>query len=284
MSAPRGVRSAFRAARSTAFYLLMLGLAFIFLAPFVWMLLASLKTNAQIFSFPPRILPSPARWGNYLRAWTAIPLGRFYLNSLFVSVIVTISQVLTSAMAAFVFARLRFPLRNALFLVYLGVMMVPTQVTVIPLFIIARNLRLTDTYAALILPFLAYPFGAFLMRQFFLTIPVDYEDAARVDGSSRLGMLFRILMPLARPALVTLAMLSFMWEWNSFFWPLIVTNTEDRYTIQVGLAMLKAQLVMDSDWSLLMTAAVISTVPVLAFFIAAQKQVVRGITLSGLKY
>jgi multiple sugar transport system permease protein len=284
MTAATGVRSAARVARSTAFYLLMVGLAFLFLAPFLWMVLASLKSNAQIFSFPPRILPSPARWGNYRRAWTAIPLGRFYLNSVFVSVIVTVSQVLTSAMAAFVFARLRFPLRNALFLVYLGVMMVPTQVTVIPLFIIARNLRLTDTYAALILPFLAYPFGAFLMRQFFLTIPVEYEDAARVDGSSRLGMLFRILMPLARPALVTLAMLSFMWEWNSFFWPLIVTSTEDRYTIQVGLAMLKAQLVMDSDWSLLMTAVVISTAPVLAFFIAAQKQVVRGITLSGLKY
>lgn len=273
-----------RATRALFYYLLMAFLAFVFLAPFLWMVLASLKTNIQLFTFPPRLIPSPARWDNYLKAWTAIPLGRFYLNSLFVSVTITISQVLTSAMAAYVFARLRFPLRNVIFLVYLGVMMVPTQVTVIPLFIVASNLHLVDTYAALILPFLAYPFGAFLMRQFFLTIPGDYEEAARMDGASRFGMLFRILFPLARPALVTLAMLSFMWEWNSFFWPLIVTNTQDRYTLQVGLAMLKAQLVMGRQWSMLMTASVISIAPVLAFFVAAQKQVVRGITLSGLKY
>ena len=276
--------TASRAIRSAAYYLVMAALAAVFLAPFLWMLLASLKTNAQIFAFPPRLLPSPARWDNYLKAWTSIPLARFYLNSIYVSAVVTASQVITSAMAAYVFARLRFPFRNGLFLIYLGVMMIPSQVTVIPLFIIVRTLRLVDTYAALILPFLAYPFGAFLMRQFFLTIPADYEDAARVDGCRRLGMLFRILFPLAKPALVTLAMLSFMWEWNSFFWPLIVTNTTDRYTIQVGLAMLKAQLAMESNWSLLMAAAVISIVPVLAFFIAAQKQVVRGITLSGLKY
>jgi multiple sugar transport system permease protein len=276
--------TAAKAARGAAYYIVMAALAAVFLAPFLWMVLASLKTTAEIFAFPPKLLPSPARWSNYLKAWTTIPLGRFYLNSIFVSSTVTAAQVLTSAMAAYVFARLRFPFRNGLFLIYLGVMMIPSQVTVIPLFLIARGMHLIDTYAALILPFLAYPFGAFLMRQFFLTIPGDFEDAARVDGCSRLGMLFRILLPLSRPALVTLAMLSFMWEWNSFFWPLIVTNTSDRYTVQVGLAMLKAELVMGRNWSLLMTAGVVSVVPVLVFFIAAQKQVVKGITMSGLKY
>jgi multiple sugar transport system permease protein len=272
------------AAKNSAYYLVMAALAFIFLAPFLWMLLASLKTNAQIFAFPPKLFPDPVKWINYRKAWTNIPFGRFYLNSLLVTTTVTASQVLTSAMAAYVFARLRFPFRNGLFLLYLGVMMIPTQVTVIPLFIILKNLGLIDTYTALILPFLAYPFGAFLMRQFFLTIPRDYEDAARVDGCHRLGMLFRVLLPLAKPALLTLAMLSFMWEWNDFFWPLIVTNTTNRYTIQVGLAMLKSQLAMESNWSTLMAAAVISITPVLIFFIVTQKYIVKGITLSGLKY
>jgi multiple sugar transport system permease protein len=205
------------ALRSAFYYLVMACLAFVFLAPFLWMLLASLKTNAQIFAFPPRFLPDPVKWNNYHKAWTNVPFGRFYLNSLFVTTIVTVSQVVTSAMAAYVFARLRFPFRNGLFLIYLGVMMIPSQVTVIPLFIIMKRLGLIDTYTALILPFLAYPFGAFMMRQFFLTIPTDYEEAARVDGCRRIGILFRILVPMARPALLTLAMLSFMWTWNDFF-------------------------------------------------------------------
>jgi multiple sugar transport system permease protein len=150
---------AWRALRSTAFYIVMAALAAVFLAPFLWMALASLKTTSQIFAFPPRLLPSPARWDNYIKAWRSIPLGRFYLNSIFVSSVVTVSQVITSAMAAYVFARLRFPFRNGLFMIYLGVMMIPSQVTVIPLFLVVRRLGLVDTYAALILPFLAYPSG-----------------------------------------------------------------------------------------------------------------------------
>ena len=244
-----GRRSAMRVAtalKRTAYWLVMAGLGFVFLAPFVWMLLASLKTNAQLFAFPPRFFPDPPQVEQLPQGVDQCPLrpvlpeqpfrhGRRDRGS----------QVITSVMAAYVFARLRFPFRNGLFLIYLGVMMIPSQVTVIPLFIIVKKLGLIDTYAALILPFLAYPFGAFMMRQFFLTIPVDYEDAARVDGCRRFGILFRVLVPMARPALLTLAMLSFMWTWNDFFWPLISTNTTDHYTIQVGLAMLKSQLAME---------------------------------------
>jgi multiple sugar transport system permease protein len=271
--------------RRTALYAALIILAAVFIGPFLWMLLASLKSTAQIFAFPPRFLPKPVIWRNYLRAWQVVPLARFYLNSILVSGVVAFSQVVTSAMAAYVFARLQFPARNLIFLIYLAVMMIPTQVTVIPLFIIVRRLGLVDTYGALILPFLAYPFGAFLLRQFFLTIPRELEDAALVDGCPRLRILVRIIAPLSRAAMVTLGLLAFMFTWNTFFWPLLVTNTSEHFTIQVGLAMLRTQLVSagDADWSLLMSATVISIVPVLIFYLFAQKQIVRGITMTGLK-
>lgn len=271
--------------RRSALYLALLLLTAVFVVPFLWMILASLKNTVQIFSFPPRILPRPAVWKNYLRIWQVFPLARFYFNSILVAGIVAFSQVVTSAMAAYVFARLSFPGRNSIFLLYLAVMMIPTQVTVIPLFIIVQRMGLVDTYGALIVPFLAYPFGAFLLRQFFLAIPRELEDAALVDGCRRLWILTRIIIPLSRPAMVTLGMLAFMFTWNSFLWPLLVTNTSDRYTIQVGLAMLRTQLVSagDANWSLLMTATVISIMPVLVFYLFAQKQIIRGITMTGLK-
>ena len=252
--------------------------------PFIWMVLASLKTNMQIFAIPPVIFPKPAMWKNYLLVWQNVPLARFYINSIFVSTTVSMAQVLTSAMAAYVFARLYFPRKNLIFLLYLGVMMIPTQVTVIPLFIIVRKLGMIDTYGALIIPFLAYPYGAFLLRQFFLSIPSDLEDAARVDGYPRLSILFRLIMPLSKPALVTLGLLTFMFTWNSFFWPLVSTNTTEHYTVQVGLAMLKDQLHMMGDWSTLMAGTVLSTIPILIFFIITQKHLIRGFTLSGLKF
>ena len=271
--------------KSFLLYLSLSALVVVFVAPFLWMILASLKNTPQIFAFPPRFFPNPVIWRNYLRAWKVIPLARFYLNSILVSGTVAFSQVVTSAMAAYVFARLYFPAKNLLFVVYLGVMMIPIQVTVIPLFIIVRRLGLIDSYGALILPFLAYPFGAFLLRQFFLTIPREIEDAAIADGCPRLRILVQIIAPLSRAALVTLGMLAFMFTWNSFFWPLLVTNTAEHFTIQVGLAMLRTQLVSAGgvDWSLLMAATVISVLPVLVFYVFTQKQIIRGITLTGLK-
>lgn len=255
----------------------------IFITPFLWMLQASVKNTAQIFAFPPKLLPNPVIWRNYIRAWTAVPLARYYLNSIIVAGSVAFAQVVTSAMAAYVFARLSFPFKNVIFVFFLAIMMIPTQVTVIPLFIIVKTLGLIDTYGALILPFLAYPFGTFLLRQFFLTIPREIEDAARADGCPRLRILVQIIAPLSRSALVTLGMLAFMFIWNSFFWPLLVTNTEKHYTIQVGLAMLRTQLIMEVDWGLLMAATVISILPVLIFYVFAQKQIIKGITLTGLK-
>jgi len=262
----------------------VLGLcAAIFITPFLWMLQASVKNTAQIFAFPPKLLPNPVVWRNYIRAWTAVPLARFYLNSIIVAGSVAFAQVVTSAMAAYVFARLSFPFKNVIFVFFLAIMMIPIQVTVIPLFIIVKTLGLIDSYGALILPFLAYPFGTFLLRQFFLTIPREIEDAARADGCPRLRILVQIIAPLSKSALFTLGMLAFMFIWNSFFWPLLVTNTEKHFTIQVGLAMLRTQLIMEVDWGLLMAATVISILPVLIFYMFTQKQIIKGITLTGLK-
>jgi len=212
-----------------------------------------------------------------------VPLARFYLNSIIVAGSVAFAQVVTSAMAAYVFARLSFPFKNVIFVFFLAIMMIPIQVTVIPLFIIVKTLGLIDSYGALILPFLAYPFGTFLLRQFFLTIPREIEDAARADGCPRLRILVQIIAPLSKSALFTLGMLAFMFIWNSFFWPLLVTNTEKHFTIQVGLAMLRTQLIMEVDWGLLMAATVISILPVLIFYMFTQKQIIKGITLTGLK-
>ncbi|MBT3275910.1 MAG: carbohydrate ABC transporter permease [Spirochaetales bacterium] len=265
-------------------YISLAALTVIFVFPFLWMVFASLKTNMQIFAIPPVILPKPAMWKNYILVWQNVPLARFYINSIFVSSSVAVAQVLTSAMAAYVFARLYFPRKNLIFLLYLGVMMIPTQVTVIPLFIIVRKLAMIDTFGALIIPFLAYPYGAFLLRQFFLTIPSDLEDAARIDGHRRIAILFRLVIPLSKPAMITLALLTFMVTWNSFFWPLVSTNTTEHYTVQVGLAMLKDQLHMRGDWSTLMAGTVLVTIPVLTFFIITQKHIIRGFSMSGLKY
>lgn len=269
--------------KTILFYAVLLILAFIFLFPFFWMILSALKTDRQIFSYTAKFFPDPANWMNFIDAWKYVPLGQYYLNSIIVSGTIALGQVLTSAMAAYVFARLYFPFKNTIFLFYLGLMMIPTQVTIIPLFILIRRLNLIDTYAALIVPFLAYPYGTFLLRQFFMTIPTDLEDAARIDGCSRLWILAKIIIPLSKPAMITLAMLSFMWSWNSFFWPLVVTNNSKRYTLQVGLAMLRSEVSMSGNWSILMAATVITIVPVLIFLLITQKYIIKGISLTGLK-
>jgi len=272
-----------RVVKITLYYILLVVLSVIFFFPFLWMLLSSVKTDVQIFSYGARLLPDPIYWENFTTAMAVAPLGRYYQNSIFVSVIVALGQVITSAMAAYVFAKLYFPMKNIIFIMYLGIMMIPSQVTIIPLFILMRNLGLVDSYASLILPFLAYPFGAFMLRQFFYTIPEDLEEAARIDGCSRLWILVRIIVPLSKSAMITLAMLSFMFNWNSFMWPLVVINTRSKYTLQLGLAMLRSEVSMTGNWGMLMAATTISIIPILIFLIITQKYIIKGISLTGLK-
>jgi multiple sugar transport system permease protein len=262
-------------------HVMMYGLALITVAPFLWMVMTSFKDLPDILTYPPVWWPKHFILDNYVNAFSAAPFGRYYFNSIFVAVAVTIGQIFTCSMAAFAFARLNFRGRDVLFYIFLGTMMIPGQVTMIPGFMMLYWLGWIDSYAALIVPGLASAFGTFLLRQFFLTIPRDLEDAASIDGCGRLGILWRIILPLSRPALATLAVFTFMGVFNDFLWALIVVSSEEMRTVQLGLAIFRDRY--QTDWGQLMAASVTATLPILLVFFAAQKYFIKGITLSGLK-
>ena len=258
---------------------LILG-SFGMLLPFGWMLATSLKAPPQIFTYPPSLLPNPVVWQNYVDTVRAMPFGRFYLNSLFVAVSVTSLQILTSSLSAFAFARLRFRWREPLFLVYLATLMIPFQVTMIPNFILIRFLRWFDTFYALIVPTAFSAFAVFLLRQYFRGIPVDMDEAARMDGASSFRIWWQVIMPLSTPVLAALTIFVFLGSWNDFLWPLVVSNSNATRTIPVGLATFRGQF--NTDWHLLMAGSVIALLPVLIVYVIAQKRFVEGITLSGM--
>lgn len=251
------------------------------IVPFLWMLSTSLKEPGAVFTFPPQWIPKPVMWENYVRAWKAVPFGRFYLNSIFVAVCVTFGQVFTSSLAAYAFARLHFPGRDKLFLCYLATMMIPSSVTMIPVFILLKTIGWIDTYWALIVPGIFSAYGTFMLRQFFMGLPKDLEDAAKIDGCSLFGIYYRVILPLSLPALATLTTFTFMGSWNSFMWPLIVINSMEKKTLPVGLA--SFQGLYTTDWTLLMAGSIIVLLPVLIVFIFNQRFFVKGIQLGAVK-
>jgi multiple sugar transport system permease protein len=228
---------------------------------------------------PPRLLPSMLAWGNFPRAFSFYPFGRFLLNTGFVAVSATILQTVVAVLAAYAFARLRFPGRNVLFVAYLGTLMIPQQVTIVPLFLMMRTADLADTYWALILPSAFHAFGVFLMRQFLLTLPRELEESAYIDGASRQRVLWQVLIPLSRPALVTLILFTFIREWNAFLWPLIATRLLEMRTVAVGLTLFTGQY--GTEWHLLMAASTVTIIPSLIIFAFAQRYYIEGIALSG---
>lgn len=263
------------------FHIIVYSLALVTIAPFIWMLLTSVKDIGDIFIYPPKWLPSKLHFENFARAFQAAPFGRYYLNSIFVAVSVTLGQLITCSMAAYAFARLQFKGRDILFYVFLGTMMIPYQVTMIPSFMVLYWLGWVDSYKAMIVPGLASAFGTFLLRQFFLTIPKELEEAAYIDGCSKFRVLWQIIIPLSKPALATLAIFTFMGTFNDFIWALIVVNSEHLRTVQLGLAVFRDRYV--TDWDLLMAGSVMATLPILIVFFFAQKYFIKGITLSGIK-
>lgn len=267
--------------RKGLFYLAVYTLAFITVAPFLWMILTALKDINEIFVYPPKWFPSRIHFDNFVNAFQATHFDRYYLNSIFVAVAVTLGQLFTCSLAAFAFARLRFWGRDVLFYIFLGTMMIPFQVTMIPSFMVLHWLGWIDSYQALIVPGLASAFGTFLLRQFFLTIPRDLEEAAYIDGCSRIRVLWQIIIPLSKPALATLAIFTFMGVFNDFIWALIVINSEEMRTVQLGLAVFRDQYM--TQWELLMAGSVMATIPILIVFFFGQKYFIQGITLSGLK-
>ena len=250
------------------------------LIPFLWMISTSLKSDSQVLVYPPAWVPAPAVWGNYQAVLKLVPFGQFLLNTTIVAVTVTILELITSSFAAYAFARLRFPGRDKLFLLYLGTLMIPGQVTIIPNFLVMSWLGWVDTYAALIIPAAFSAFGTFLLRQFFLSIPPELEQAARMDGCSYFGIYRHVILPLSGPALATLAVFGFMTQWNAFLWPLIVTNKETMRTLTVGIRYFGDEAA--GQFNYLMAGTVMSIIPILIVFLVLQRYFVRGVALTGM--
>ena len=264
-------------------YVLLTAGAATMIIPFLWMLSTALKESADVFTFPPQWIPDPVKWENFSEAWNALPVpfSRFYFNSVFVSFTVTLGQILTSSLAAFAFARLRFPGRDKIFFLYLSTLMIPGVVTMIPNFILINLLGLKNTFAGLILPAVFTAYGTFMLRQFFMTLPRDLEDAARIDGCSFLGIYWRVTLPLSKPALATLTTFTFIGVWKDFLWPLIIIDSPRKMTLPIALS--HFQGIYTTDWTLLMAASLFVMAPLVIVFLLGQRYFVEGISLTGLK-
>ncbi len=266
--------------RAVLIHAVLLSGALVMVTPFLWMVTLSLKPVELTYQ-PPHLLPTRFEISNYTRAWEAAPFARYYLNSLAMTGGIVISQVLLSSLAAYAFARLRFPGRDILFLIFLGTMMVPFHVILIPSYLIINRLGWVDTYAALIVPRMVSAFGIFLLRQYYQGIPQELDEAAMIDGLGRLGIWWRIIVPLSAPGLATLGIFAFMFGWNDFLWPLVVTNDPDMRTVQLGLAMFQGRY--GTQWTVLMAGTVTATLPTLAVFLLGQRWFIQSVAQTGVK-
>ncbi|MGV8849564.1 MAG: carbohydrate ABC transporter permease [Propionibacteriaceae bacterium] len=251
-----------------------------FMAPLVWMLVTSLKPGGEVFSSPPRFVGSKVLWSNYLEVWTYVSFGRYMLNSFLVSVAGTALVVLTSLASAYAFSRLRFRGRDGLFFVYLGTLMVPQEVVVIPMYLFMTQLGWVNTFQALIVPWAFTAFGTFLLRQAMLSVPRELEDAAKIDGANHFMILARIMTPVVKPTVAVLVVFTFIGYWNNFLWPLIIVNDPEHTTVPLGLNGFIGQ--GGGQWQLIMAASAISMIPTAALAIALQRYLIRGISLTGL--
>lgn len=257
--------------------------AFFMLLPFAWMIVSSFMSAAEIMARPLRWLPAELQFHNYEALAKAIPIGNMYANSLVVTVSITLGVLLTSSLAGYGFAKFRFPGRDVLFVLVLATMMIPFFVVLIPIFFLVRQLGWMDNYLGLIVPNVVTAFGIFLMRQYMLSLPDELLDAARIDGASELAIYWRIALPLAGPALGALAILAFVYHWNSFLWPLVVIRSRDLATIPIGLNSLRVYASSPEVINLQMAGAALAIIPVVAVFAVLQRHFVRGIALTGIK-
>ncbi len=262
-------------------YFFLAGLAFSMLLPFLWMVMTSFMNELEVYSPTPKFWPQHFLWSNYKEALTMLPFGRFFLNTAFISVAVVAGQLLVTSMAAFSFSRLQYRGRDKIFSLYLATMMIPGIVTLIPAYLLVDSFHWLNTYWALIIPFLNSVWGIFLLRQFFLTLPRELEDAARIDGAGAWKIYWYIILPLSKPALATLAIFSFMGMWKEFLWPLVVTNQMNLRPVEVGIALFHS--IYATNWPYQMAAAVVVMIPIVVIFFFAQRYFVKGIVLSGLK-
>lgn len=262
-------------------YAVLIVLAFLMLVPFAWMLSASLKLDKDVFIFPIQWIPENPRWRNYIDIWTKIPLAKFVLNTVKITLIVTLLQLLTSSFAAYAFAKLNFKHKNALFLAYIATIAVPWQVYMVPQFMMMRKFGLNDTHLAIICLQAFSAFGVFMMRQFYQGIPDELCEASRIDGMTEYQIWAKVMLPLSKPALSTLTIFTFVNTWNDFLGPLIYLKTEAKKTLQLGLKMFLSQY--SSEYGLIMAASVLSLIPVLIVFLTLQQYFVEGIAATGVK-
>jgi ABC-type glycerol-3-phosphate transport system permease component len=266
-------------------YAILVIVAGMMVVPFMWMVTTSLKAPGTEFSYPPQILPTELDFSNYQRLFANLPFGRYFVNTLVITIATVIGQLLICSLAAYGFARLNFMGRDTIFVLYLTTMMIPFQITLIPLYLIITQLGWVNTYQGLIVPGISSAFGIFLLRQSFLNIPRDYQDAARIDGASEWTIFTRIFLPLNGPTLATLGVFAFMGTWTDLLWPLLIARSEEMRTLELGLAYFNARpnAFLQPNWPLLMAGSVVVMLPVLIVYILAQRYFIRGIALSGVK-
>ncbi len=269
-----------RAYLFTTYFLLLLG-AIVMSLPFLWMISTAFKPANEVQLMPPKWIPSHWEWQNFIAAWNTAPFGAYFINSFFIAITTTIGEVLTTILAAYAFAKMNFFGKQPLFLLFLGTMMIPGEMLLVPNYILAAHLHWINTYQILIVPWLTSVFGIFLLRQFFMTIPDDLWDAARIDGCGRLRFLWRVIVPLSRAGITTVALFKFIGSWNAFLWVLIMTNTPNMRTVPVGLSFFSSEV--GTNYNQLMSASLMAMLPILILFFFAQKQFIQGIARSGLK-
>ncbi len=257
-------------------------LAFAVLLPFIWMIVTSLKGQSEVFAYPPTWIPKDPQWQNYIDLWEEAPFGRYFLNSAIVALAVTVGQVSSCILAAFAFARMNFRGKNFMFMIFLSTTMISSQVTLVPTYLVMRSLNWIDKYQALIVPFLANAFGVFMIRQAFRTIPRELEEAATLDGCGRFRFLIQILLPLSKPILASQALFAFLGNWNSYQWPLIVTNRDEMRTLQIGLRYFVSGE-GGTQWGVYMAAALLVSLPVILIYFLVQKTFVESMASTGFK-
>lgn len=267
--------------KTLSLYLINIVFAGIILFPLIYALMISLMHPSHVFQYPPKLIPKGLYFGNYVEALGSFPILRFVLNSFIVSSIVTLGQIATASLAAYAFTYYNFKCRNVIFLIFLSTMMIPGETTIIANYLTITSLNWLDTYQALVVPNLSTALGIFLMRQFFLTIPKDYYEAAAIDGTTKFQFFVKVLLPLSRPAIGSLAIYSFLMTWNQYMWPLLVTNTDAMRTVQIGISML--QMAESQSFGLIMAGVVIIMIPSLVAFVIGQKQLIEGISAGSLK-
>lgn len=264
-------------------YLVLVAASFVILIPVFWMLSTALKADGEVFLFPPRWIPAKLHWENFHRGLTFRPFGRYFLNTATVTGLAVVGQLLSSPLVAYAFARLRARRRDVLFILVLSTMMIPSQVTMIPTFVLFRQLGWINTFKPLIVPhFFGSAFFIFLMRQFFMRLSPELDDAAKIDGCGYFGVYSRVILPLAKPPLATVAIFSFMWNWNDFMHPLIYLSSEHKLTLTLALSRFTGQY-GETAWNLLMAVSLVTVLPCVALFFFAQRYFIQGIVITGVK-